>query len=172
MNRIAKFEKVSLEQFSKDFKSLNPNSNLSESEIQTIYENIKLPARATKMSAGYDFYLPFAIELQPNQDIIIPTGIRAKIREDYALLIMPKSGLGFKSRLIVYNTAGLIDADYYYSDNEGHIQAKLLYDKRNTTQTLSLPAGKSFVQGFFFPFGITEDDNADGIRNGGFGSTK
>lgn len=172
MNRIAKFEKVSFDQFSKDFRNLNKNSTMSDRELNAVYDQIKLPARATKMSAGYDFYLPYEIELFPGEDIVIPTGIRAKIREDYALLIMPKSGLGFKSRLIVYNTAGLIDADYYYSDNEGHIQAKLLYDKRNCQDKLSLPAGKSFVQGFFFPFGITEDDSAEGVRNGGFGSTK
>ena len=152
MNRIAKFEKVTLEQFSKDFKNLNPNSTLSDSEIDEMYNSIKMPARATKMSAGYDFYLPYAIELDVGNEIVIPTGIRSKIQEDWALLIMPKSGLGTKSRLIMYNTAGLIDADYYNSDNQGHILVKLLYDLRNSDKHLSLPAGKSFVQGFFFPF--------------------
>lgn len=172
MNRIAKFEKVTLEQFSKDFKNLNPNSTLSDAQIEEMYNSIKMPARATKMSAGYDFYLPYAIGLDVGNEIVVPTGIRSKIQEDWALLIMPKSGLGTKSRLIMYNTAGLIDADYYNSDNQGHILVKLLYDLRNSDKHLSLPAGKSFVQGFFFPFGITEDDNADGLRNGGFGSTK
>lgn len=172
MNRVAKFEKVSFEQFSKDFKNLNPNSTLSEEQIKEMFDQIKMPLRATKMSAGYDFYLPFPIEMNPGDELTIPTGIRAKIQEDFALLIMPKSGLGTKSRLIMYNTAGLIDADYYFSDNQGHILVKLLYDIRNSNKTLSLPAGKSFVQGFFFPFGITVDDNAEGQRNGGFGSTK
>lgn len=172
MNKIAKFEKVSFEQFSKDFINLNPKTNLSNDQIKEIYDQIKMPARATKMSAGYDFYLPYPIEMEVGNELIIPTGIRSKIQEDWALLIMPKSGLGTKSRLIMYNTAGLIDADYYNSDNEGHILVKLLYDLRNNNKQLSLPAGKSFVQGFFFPFGITEDDNADGLRNGGFGSTK
>lgn len=172
MNRIAKFEKVSFEQFEKDFKNLNPNSQLTKEQIQKIYDEIKLPQRATKMSAGYDFYLPFEITMNKGDELTIPTGIRAKIREDHALLIMPKSGLGTKSRLILYNTAGLIDADYYFSDNQGHILVKLLHDLRNSDKVLSLPAGKSFVQGFFFPFGITEDDNAENQRNGGFGSTK
>lgn len=172
MNRIARFEKVTLEQFSKDFKNLNPNTTLTDAQIEEMYNSIKMPARATRMSAGYDFYLPYAIEMEVGNELIIPTGIRSKIQEDWALLIMPKSGLGTKSRLIMYNTAGLIDADYYNSDNQGHILVKLLYDLRNSEKTLSLPAGKSFVQGFFFPFGITEDDNADGLRNGGFGSTK
>lgn len=172
MNRIAKFEKVSFEQFEKDFRNLNPNSTLTQEQTREMFDKIKMPERATKMSAGYDFYLPFEITMEKGDELTIPTGIRAKIREDHALLIMPKSGLGTKSRLIMYNTAGLIDADYYYSDNQGHILVKLLYDLRNSDKTLSLPAGKSFVQGFFFPFGITEDDNAEGQRNGGFGSTK
>lgn len=172
MKVVAQFEKVSLSQFSKDFKNLNPNTNLSDAQIEEMYNKIKLPTRATKMSAGYDFFLPFAIEMKPNDELVVPTGIRVKCQEDYALLIMPKSGLGTKSRLILYNTAGLIDADYYYSDNEGHIMLKVLYDIRNSDKVLSLPAGKSFMQGFFFPFGITNDDNVNTARNGGFGSTK
>jgi len=172
MNRIAKFEKVSFSQYLKDYKNLFPNANKTDAEIEEIYNNIKMPARSTTLSAGYDFYLPFPIEMTPNTQLIVPTGIRVKCADDYALLIMPKSGLGCKSRLILTNTLGLIDADYYNSDNEGHIMVNLLYDIRNSSKELSLPAGKSFVQGFFFQFGITEDDNASGIRNGGFGSTK
>lgn len=171
-NRIAEFYKVSFNQFKKDFESIYPNTSLSEEKIKEIYEGIKLPSRATTASAGYDFYLPFEINLEVGDEIMIPTGIRAQFREDYALFIMPKSGLGTKSRLIMYNTAALIDADYFYSDNEGHIMIKLLYDLRNNNKTLSLPAGKSFVQGVFLPFGITQSDNATGRRNGGFGSTK
>lgn len=171
MKVVAQFEKVSFSQFLKDYKNLNKNTNLSDEQIEEMYNQIKLPTRATKMSAGYDFFLPFEIEMKPNDELIIPTGIRVKCQEDYALLIMPKSGLGTKSRLILYNTAGLIDADYYYSDNEGHIMLKVLYDIRNSDKILSLPAGKSFMQGFFFPFGITNDDNVNTARNGGFGST-
>ena len=171
-NRIAEFYKVSFEQFKKDFENIYQNSNLSEEKIKEMYDNIKLPSRATTASAGYDFYLPFEINLDVGDEIMIPTGVRCRMMEDFALFIMPKSGLGTKSRLIMYNTAALIDADYYNSDNEGHIMIKLLYDLRNSDKSLSLPAGKSFVQGVFLPFGITESDNATGFRNGGFGSTK
>ena len=171
-NRIAEFYKVSFEQYKKDFEALFPDTELSNASLKEIYNNIKLPSRATTASAGYDFYLPFEINLDVGDEIMIPTGIRARFREDFALFIMPKSGLGTKSRLIMYNTAALIDADYFHSDNEGHIMIKLLYDLRNSNKPLSLPAGKSFVQGVFLPFGITESDNATGIRNGGLGSTK
>ena len=171
MKVIAKFEKVSFKQFKKDFLELNKNSSKTQEEIKSIYDNIKLPTRATKTSAGYDFFLPYEIEMNPNDTLSIPTGIRAKIQDDYALFIMPKSGLGSKYRLILNNTAGLIDSDYYYSDNEGHILAKLFYDIPNSKNILSLPSGKSFVQGFFFQFGVAEGDNVTTTRNGGFGST-
>ncbi len=171
-NRVAEFYKVSFERYKADFENTFPQNSLPEEKIKEIYDNIKLPSRATTASAGYDFYLPFEINLGVGDEIMIPSGIRARMREDYALVIMPKSGLGTKSRLIMYNTAALIDADYFNSDNEGHIMIKLLYDLRNSNKELSLPAGKSFVQGVFLPFGITESDSATGIRNGGLGSTK
>lgn len=166
--RVLEFSKVSFEQFKKDFN----NSNLTEKQILEIYNNIKLPARATENSAGYDFYLPFEINMEVNTELVIPTGIRSQIRGDYALFIFPKSGLGTKHRLILSNEVGIIDADYYYSDNEGHILVKLLYDKRNSQDKLSLPAGKSFVQGICMQYGITKTDKVKTRRNGGFGSTK
>ncbi|MBQ7466720.1 MAG: deoxyuridine 5'-triphosphate nucleotidohydrolase [Clostridia bacterium] len=170
--KVAEFYKVSFERFKEDFEKTYFQAGLSEEKIKEMYDAIKLPSRATTASAGYDFYLPFEINLDVGDEIMVPTGIRCRMDEDYALFIMPKSGLGTKSRLIMYNTAALIDADYYNSDNEGHIMIKLLYDLRNSNKSLFLPAGKSFVQGVFLPFGITESDNATGIRNGGFGSTK
>jgi len=172
MKRIAQFYKVSFEQFSKDFKVVFKDTNLGDDALKKLYEEIKLPARATKSSAGYDFYLPFGITMQPGETLMIPTGIRMQCADNAALFIMPKSGLGSKYRLVINNTAGLIDSDYYYSDNEGHIHVKLLYDTHDNTGELSLPAGKSFVQGILFEYGITVDDDAKGVRNGGFGSTK
>ena len=95
-----------------------------------------------------------------------------KIKGEYALFIFPKSGLGTKHRLILCNEVGIVDADYYNSDNEGHILVKLLYDKRNSNDTLSLPTGKSFVQGILLAYAITRRDKVKTKRNGGFGSTK
>ena len=84
---------------------------------------------------------------------------------------MPKSGQGFKYRLQLDNTIGNIDSDYYYSTkNEGHIMAKITNDGHEG-KTVTIDTGDGFMQGVFTVFGITEDDDADGVRNGGFGST-
>lgn len=168
MKKIAKFEKVSLEQFKKDFLDSFPHYD--ENEIFTIYENIKLPKRATKGSAGYDFYTPIDFTLEPHQTIKIPTGIRVKINEGWVLGLYPRSGLGFKYRLQLNNTVGIIDSDYYNSDNEGHMFVKLTNDS-NENKTVSLKTGQGMVQGIFFEFGIVEDDDVNEERNGGFGST-
>jgi len=167
MNRIAKFEKVSEVRFIADW--LDTFGGV-ETEAKKIYEELKLPKRATKGSAGYDFYSPLTFTLKPGETIKIPTGIRASMREDYVLMVFPRSGLGFKFRLQLNNTVGIIDSDYYYSDNEGHIFIKVTNDS-NEGKVLELAAGNGFAQGIFLPFGITEDDEVTEIRNGGFGST-
>lgn len=161
---IAKFEKVSFEQFKASF------DNLDEASLKQMYEDIKLPKRATKGSAGYDFYAPFDITLAPGETIKIPTGIRAWMEEEYVLKLYPRSGLGFKYRLQLNNTVGIIDSDYYYSDNEGHIFAKITNDS-NENKTVSIAKQTGFMQGIFVEYGITVDDDATEIRNGGFGST-
>lgn len=168
MNKIAKFEKVSFEQFAEGYK--NNFGDVTEDELKNIYAGIKLPKRATVGSAGYDFYSTAEFELSPGETITIPTGIRAKIENGWVLCLFPRSGLGFKFRLQLNNTVGIIDSDYYNSDNEGHIFIKLTNDT-NVGKTVSINLGDGIVQGIFIPFGITEDDDADGIRNGGFGST-
>ena len=115
MQAIAKFEKVSRNQFLNAFKNCFPDYN--ETTINDIYNTIILPKRATIGSAGYDFYTPIDITLKPNQTINIPTGIRVSINEGWFLAIFPRSGLGFKFRLQLNNTVGIIDSDYYHSDN-------------------------------------------------------
>ena len=164
MERIAKFLKVSEDNF------ISSLDGFSKEEAKKIYEDIKLPLRATKYSAGYDFYSPFDFTLNPGETIKIPTGIRAKMREDYALFLLPRSGLGFKYRLQLNNTVGIIDSDYYYSDNEGHIFAKITNDS-NEGKTVTITKGTGFMQGIFVEYGITFDDDTTSVRNGGFGST-
>ena len=78
--------------------------------------------------------------------------------------------VGFKYRLQLDNTVGIIDEDYYYSDNEGHIFIKITNDSKKN-KTVEVLRGKGFAQGIFVPYGIAVDDNADAVRNGGFGST-
>ena len=161
MKRIAQFEKVSIEQF-------RSGSELQNAE--EVYEGIKLPKRATSGSAGYDFYAPFDIRLDPGETLKVPTGIRVKIEDGWVLKIYPRSGLGFKFRLQLNNTVGIIDSDYYFSDNEGHIFIKITNDT-NEGRTVEIPAGTAFAQGVFVEYGITYDDDAAGVRNGGMGST-
>lgn len=165
MRRIAKFHKVSYEQFYESCKE-----NFVESEIKKMYEDIKLPVRATAGSAGYDIFAPFGFSLAPSETIKIPTGIRCEIDEGWVLKIYPRSGLGFKFRLQLNNTVGIIDSDYFYSDNEGHIFIKITNDS-NENKTVEVKKGTGFAQGIFVEYGITYDDDATGIRNGGFGST-
>lgn len=167
MERIAAFEKVNKGQFVKDWLDTFGGDEVAAEQA---YEGIRLPKRATKGSAGYDFYSPLNFVLHPGETIKIPTGIRAFMREDYVLMVFPRSGLGFKFRLQLNNTVGIIDSDYYYSDNEGHIFIKLTNDS-NEGKTLTLAEGNGFAQGIFLPFGITEDDEVTELRNGGFGST-
>jgi len=167
MERVAKFEKVSRKQFVTDWTD---TFGVDVAEAERVYETISLPARATKGSAGYDFYSPLDFMLHPGETIKIPTGIRASMREDYVLMIFPRSGLGFKYRLQLNNTVGIIDSDYYGSGNEGHIFIKITNDS-NEDKVLTLAAGAGFAQGIFLPFGITDEDEVTEIRNGGFGST-
>lgn len=169
MEKVAKFYKVSYEQFHADM--VDAFSDLhDEDEIRDMYEKIRLPKRATKGSAGYNFFTPFAFTLMPGTSIKIPTGIRAKIDDGWVLKIYPRSGLGFKYRMQLNNTVGIIDSDYFESDNEGHIMIKLTNDSKEV-KSFTISTEQAFAQGIFVPFGITEDDDADGIRNGGFGST-
>ena len=155
MKKIAKFYKVSIDEYLKDGN-------------KTDYESICLPKRATAGSAGYDFFAPYSFTLKPNQTIKVATGIRVQIDEGWVLKIYPRSSLGFKYRLRLDNTVGIIDSDYFYADNQGHIFIKItnLGDKE-----LVVEQGKAFAQGVFVEFGITVDDDCDGVRTGGFGST-
>lgn len=166
MQRVAKFEKVSFNQFDKDFKDTYGDKY----DVNAVYESIKLPKRATSGSAGYDFYAPVDIELKAGETAKIPTGIRVKILDNWVLKVYPRSGLGFKFRLQLNNTVGIIDSDYYGSSNEGHIFIKITNDT-NEGKTVSVKAGEGFAQGIFVEYGITFDDEVSEKRDGGFGST-
>ncbi len=167
MKRIAKFERVSFGEYKKVLTECFPEW---EAQAEQRYENIRLPKRATVGSAGYDFTTTVPISLKPGEEIKIPTGIRVKMEDGWVLMLYPRSGLGYKYRLQLNNTVGVIDSDYYGSDNEGHIQIKLTNDSK-TGKVLELKAGDAFAQGIFTEFGITEDDDTVALRNGGFGST-
>ncbi|MCC8016118.1 MAG: deoxyuridine 5'-triphosphate nucleotidohydrolase [Clostridiales bacterium] len=167
MQRIASFKKVSFEQFESDFKKNFPDCG----DVRRIYDSIKLPQRATSGSAGYDFYCPVDLNIVKGKSVLIPTGIRSEINDGWVLKIYPRSGLGFKHRVQLDNSVGIIDSDYYNSSNEGHIMIKISCDAYDDGHTVTVSAGEGFAQGIFVEFGITFDDNAGGVRNGGFGST-
>lgn len=166
MKKIAKFEKVSREQFVLGWmEAFNTGIGMYDA-----YDEVILPKRATKGSAGYDFYSLVDVELAPGETVTMATGVRVKIDDGWVLKIYPRSGMGFKYRLQLNNTVGIIDSDYYYSDNEGHIFIKITNDSREG-KTLIIHQGDAFAQGVFVEYGITVDDDATDTRNGGFGST-
>ena len=164
MEKVAEFSKVSQARFLKDCEK-NTLNNITEDN----YNSIKLPHRATTGSAGYDFFAPFDFSLKPGEEITVPSGIRCKMENGYVLMLFPRSGLGFKYGLRLNNTVGIIDSDYFFSDNEGHIMIRMTNASKE--KTLTLKQGDGFAQGVFVPFAVTYDDNSNGIRNGGFGST-
>ena len=166
--RVARFEKVSIGQFREAAHKALPG--LSGADIDAAYAGVALPRRATAGSSGYDIRTPFAFTLKSGEDIVIPTGIRAWIAPGWWLMLMPRSGLGFKFYTRLANTVGNIDSDYYGADNEGHIMVKLRLETAGG-EPRTFEAGTAVCQGVFVPFGITEDDCAAEKRTGGFGST-
>ena len=170
---MIKFEKVSFEQYKKDIKNFFPLA--SDELIETSYEKIKLPKRSTIGSAGYDFYIPFDVRIEkygkdPKYDyLVIPTGIRwVTDRKDVVLILMPRSGLGFKKGFFISNTLGCIDSDYAQSSNEGHIMVK--FGAR--IKSIDFYTGYAFVKGVILPYlTVTDEEKVTAVRDGGFGST-
>ena len=153
---MRRFEKVSREIFLRDV----PLGN---------YDELILPRRSTKYSAGYDFYSPISFTLNPGERKVIPTGIKVCMNDNEFLAIYIRSSLGFKWDTRMCNQVGIIDADYYdNSENEGHIFVCL---KNEGNSSVTINKGDRFVQGIFTPYLITDDDTVTGIREGGIGST-
>lgn len=157
---MTKFEIISKKQFTQDFVNYT----------NILHQNLKKPKRATLGSAGYDFFSPISFSLAPGETIKIPTGIRVLLPSNKFLMIVPRSGLGFKYKLQLDNTVGIIDSDYSGSDNEGHIWIKMTNDSRDG-KILTVKAGEAIAQGIILKYELTDDDVTEGVRNGGFGST-
>ena len=144
-------------------------------EVVSEYKDkgINIPVRKTRGSAAYDIEAAEDIVIPPYQQgikpTLIPTGLKAYCRSDEFYILANRSS-GPKKGFVMANSIGIIDSDYYNSDNEGHMFVKLTNDS-NEDKTLSLKAGQGMVQGIFFEFGIVEDDDVTEERNGGFGST-
>ena len=152
------FEKISFEQFKKDI-----------ADDIDLYNNYILPKRATKYSAGYDFLAINDITIKPGEIVKIPTGYKAKFNNDEALLLMMRSGLGFKYNLRFTNQIGLIESDYYNNEsNEGHMWVSI---QNEGDIDVIISKNKAYCQGVFINYLITDDDNVKDIRKGGLGST-
>lgn len=161
---MRKFEKISEKQWDNDIVDYifidadNPK-----------YIDILLPKRGTKKSAGYDFFSPINIVIPAHSTAKIPTGVKVAMEDDEILMIFPRSSIGFKTNIRLSNTVGIIDSDYYNNvSNEGHMWIKF-YNPGDTEYEIKI--GDKIAQGIFTKFLITDDDNADGERNGGLGST-
>ena len=162
MSKIRGFEVISLEQCEKDFVGIQDK----------MYEQILItpPKRGTAKSAGYDIFSTFDFILKPNEEIKIPTGIKAYMMNDEVLKIYPRSSLGFKYHMTIANTVGIIDADYYNNyDNEGHIFIKI---HNMGHKNLEIKQGVAFCQAIFEKYLLADGDNFEGKeRVGGIGST-
>ncbi len=166
---MSHFEKVSFEQWKADCGV----KGLPESGLREWYDAIKLPKQATAASAGCDFFMPFSLNFEGGSSFKIATGIRwvcdnTESDRSKVLLIMPRSGLGFKYGIRLSNTVGVIDADYCDSDNEGHIIISMV---NPSEKTVMLEEGKPFAQGIAVRYEIPEGAESEESRNGGFGST-
>ena len=179
-----KFERVSEKEY---VKALKDNGYDLDKCLKI--DEIPLPKRATKGSAGYDIVSPVDIFMHldtivfptdnfgrrtcpPVTKIIIPLGIRVHMPEGVVFCKVPRSGQGIKYGISLINTMSVIDSDYVHSDNEGHIMLAIRFEGGlNGSNSFSLGKGERICQGIFLPYFTTEDDDADGIRNGGIGST-
>ena len=172
--KIARFSKVPFSEFQRAWNSKFPEDsvNISEGSLREIYENIKLPQRATSGSAGYDFFAPKSFTLRVGESINIPTGIRCEMFEGWALFIHPRSGHGFKYGIHLANSTGIVDRDFAYTDTSGHIHVKLVNDS-SIAKDMTVNTGDAFCQGVLLPYGVTVDDDEyeKEVRIGGFGST-
>ena len=129
---------------------------------------IKLPTRGSKNSAGYDFYSPIDAIIQPNEMVMIWTDVKASMYYDNALIIIPRSSMG-KHPIMISNTVGLIDSDYYGNEStDGNIGFRLF---NLGTTPYEIKAGDRIGQGVFIKYGTVKDDNTTTERKGGFGST-
>ena len=171
-----RFENISMQQMVKDADFFLPPEWFADhgrTDPDTLYrlisimqDRVRIPVRATFGSAGYDIVTPVPIRVVPGEPVLVPTGLRCVMPTGMFLMIVPRSGLGFKYGVRLLNTCGIIDSDYSYAENEGHILLKMVADK-----VVMIDAGERIAQAIFLPYAITEDDHATDERHGGFGST-
>ena len=132
-------------------------------------DNIKLPTRATEGSNAYDFYNPTTFIIQPGETKIIWTDIKIKLDKNKVFLLLPRSSIGIKKHLMLANTMGIIDSDYYSSEESDGNIGMALYNYGN--QLVRVEKGERIVQGFITDSYLCDDDNVTTKRKGGMGSS-
>lgn len=137
--------------------------------VSTYTDEGLLPKRETAMAAGYDLRACEQVELAPGEIKLVPTGVKAYMQAGEVLYLYDRSSNPRKKGLVLINSVGVIDGDYYGNPgNEGHIFAQM---KNITEETVVVEAGERIVQAVFAPFLLADGDVATGQRTGGFGST-
>lgn len=134
-------------------------------------KGISLPVRKTAASAGYDFEAGESVTIRPDEQVMVPTGIKAYMQPDEVLTIHIRSSMAVKHQLVLVNSVGIIDADYYDNpDNEGHIYIALW---NRGSEPFAIEKGDRIAQGIFGHYLVADDDSAGqgAERQGGFGST-
>lgn len=144
-----------------------------EKVSRVIDSDLKLPERSTSLAAGYDFYNPEEVEIQPNQIKYVKTGIKATFPETNMLMLCNRSSNPKKKGLVLVNGVGIVDSDYYNNpDNEGEIAFAFM---NITSEPVVLTLGEKLGQGIFIKFDMTDEDicgvRPGSARVGGFGST-
>ena len=142
----------------------------SDGEIQVnIEESILSLIHISAHAAGYDLKVAVRTVIDPGEIVLVPTGVKAYMQPTEVLYLYDRSSNPRKKGLVLINSVGVIDGDYYGNPgNEGHIFAQM---KNITDQEVVLEVGERVVQAVFAPFLIADGDEAEGVRTGGFGST-
>jgi dUTP pyrophosphatase len=131
--------------------------------------NALLPIRATRTSAGYDFASPKTYTINPNEQQLIWTNVKAYMQEGEVLMLFVRSSLSIKKGLRLANGTAIIDADYYNNpSNEGNIGICLV---NTSNEVVTIVEGERIAQGIFMPFLISDNCNSNEERIGGIGST-
>ena len=137
--------------------------------VRNAPKGTQLPIRKTKGSAGYDFVMPRTVTFQPNKMVLVKTNVKALMPKSWFLMLVPRSSLFKKYNLIMPNSVGIIDEDYYGNvDNDGNICIQLL---NIGEEAVTVKEGEAVIQGIFQRFGTCDDDYVSDIRVGGLGST-
>lgn len=170
---MIRFEKVSFTEFLNSCRT--PEcwylDSVSDEDIKKWYDEIRLPRRSSKGSAGYDFHFPLNMEFKLGAGTVFffPTGVRVTMPDDICLFVAPRSGFGFTTETRLVNTLGIIDASYVTTPNEGHIKCKVRVGELE--DEIVIKHQDRLIQGVFVKCYFTDDDDVTVERTGGFGSS-